>query len=36
MPRLNPALPERERAIDEIIRYLQKMASAKTEAVDGG
>jgi cytochrome c2 len=36
MPRLNPALPERERVIDEIIRYLQKMAAAKTEADDGG
>lgn len=35
MERLNPALPERERAIDEVIRYLQAMASAKTEAPDG-
>lgn len=36
MPRINPALPERERAIDEIIRYLQTMAEAKNEALDGG
>jgi mono/diheme cytochrome c family protein len=35
MERLNPALPERKRAIDEVIRYLQAMAAAKTEAPDG-
>jgi cytochrome c2 len=36
MPRMNPALPERERTIDEIILYLQTMAAAKMEALDGG
>jgi mono/diheme cytochrome c family protein len=36
MPRINTALPERERTIDEIILYLQTMATAKMEALDGG
>jgi len=35
MPRMNPALADRERAIDVIIRYLQSMAAAKTEVRDG-
>jgi mono/diheme cytochrome c family protein len=35
MPRLNPALAERGRAIDDIIRYLQAMAATKTETPDG-
>jgi len=32
MPRLNPALPRRERVIDDIIQYLQAMAAARAEA----
>jgi mono/diheme cytochrome c family protein len=39
MPRLNPDLPQRERVIDDIIRYLQTMAAAgaaaDTERPDG-
>jgi mono/diheme cytochrome c family protein len=36
MPRFNPALADRGRAIDEIIAYLQAMAAAETEVRDGG
>jgi hypothetical protein len=31
MPPLNPDLPDRERAIDEIVAYLEVMVSRKIE-----
>ncbi len=36
MPRMNPALPDRERVVDEILAYLEAMSRARRAAAAGG